>query len=120
MIRTETYGAALRTAPDDAGLAVGYTSTLFVVPESAKSPAVGTYPFGISMRDLPVAAMVRRVAGIDLGVNRTMVGVMLGFSEDAALAMAPADPSTARRLVLIPDDPARTELRICEESARCD
>ncbi|MBL8835391.1 MAG: hypothetical protein JNL66_04055 [Alphaproteobacteria bacterium] len=119
VIRTRTYGADLRTDVAEAGLTFGYTSTLRVVPATASAPAPGSYPFGISIRGLPITAIVRRVAGLDIGTNPHMVGVMLGYSEDAVFTRIPEGTSIVRRLTLYPDDPARTVLRICEEAAGC-
>ena len=120
VIHTRTYGADLRTRAADAGLAFGYTSTLRVVPNTASTPEPGTYPFGLSTRNLPVTAIIRRVAGLEIGANPNMVGVMLGFSEDAVFTRIPEGTSIVRRMILYPDDPARTVLRLCEEAARCE
>jgi len=69
---------------------------------------------------LPLAAVIRRVVGIDFGLNREMVGATIGFSEDATFARIPSDTSILRRLVLSPDDPAGIELRFCREPAPCE
>lgn len=118
VVRT-TWGAALRTGAEDAGLAIGYTRTLTVAAEPPDAPAAGPYPLGAGLPDLPAAAVIRRMVGIDIGVNRRMVGIVCGASEDAVLAMVPGDASMARRLVLTPDDPAATQLHLCREPDRC-
>jgi hypothetical protein len=111
VIRTQAYGIALRTKPDDAGIAIGYTSTLRVTPDGPQAPPSGSYLFGIATSDLPTVAEVRRVAGLDLDANRRSVGLMLGFSEDATFAAIDPDETVVRHLVLMPDDPASIELR---------
>jgi hypothetical protein len=120
VILTRTLGGALRTGPDGAGLAIGYTKTLAVAPDSPAAPRPGDYVFGVSAADLPLAAVIRRVVGIDFGLNREMVGATIGFSEDATFARIPSDTSMLRRLVLSPDDPAGIELRFCREPAPCE
>jgi hypothetical protein len=114
VILTTTFGAAFRTRPDDAGLAIGYTKTLAVAPDSPAAPRPGDYLFGVSAADLPLAAVIRRV------VNAEMVGATLGFSEDATFARVPSDTSMVRHLVLLPDYPAGIELRFCQEPAQCE
>jgi hypothetical protein len=120
VILTTTFGAALRTGPDDAGLAIGYTKTLAVAPDSPVAPPPGSYVFGVSAADLPPVAVIRRVIGIDFGLNREMVGATLGFSEDAVFARLSSDTSVLRHLVLLPDDPAGIELRLCREPVPCE
>lgn len=119
VIITKTYGAALRTAAADAGLAIGYTRTLAVIADTPDAPAVGLYPFGAAPPEPPATAIIRRVAGINFGVNRQMIGVACGVSEDAVLARMPAGSSIMRRLVLVPDDPVSTELHLCRETEPC-
>lgn len=120
VIRKQTYGVDLRTSRAEAGVAFGYTSTLRIVPNAASMPEPGAYPFGLSTRNLPATATIRRVAGIEVGTNPHMIGVMLGFSEDAIFTRIPEGTSIVRRLILHPDDPARTVLRLCEEAAGCE
>lgn len=120
VVHTRTYGVDLRTRAAEAGVTIGYTSTLRVTPRGQDAPAAGRYRFGLSTRALPTTAIVRRVAGIDIGVNPSMIGVMLGFSEDAVFTRIPAGTTIVRRLVLFPNDPARTVLRLCEEAAGCE
>src|SRR5271165_1068270 len=119
VILTTTFGGALRTRPDDAGLAIGYTKTLAVAPDSSAAPRPGDYLFGVSAADLPLVAVIRRVIGIDFGLNSEMVGATLGFSEDATFARVSPDTSMLRHLVLLPDDPAGIELRFCQKPAPC-
>jgi hypothetical protein len=120
VILTTTFGAALRTGPDEAGLAIGYTKTLAVAPDSPVAPRSGDYVFGVSVADLPLAAVIRRVIGIDFGLSPDLVGATIGFSEDAAFARVSSDTSMRRHLVLLPDDPAGIELRVCQEPAPCE
>jgi hypothetical protein len=119
VVVTKTYGAALRTSAADAGLAIGYTRTLTVLPDFANAPRDGTYYFGISSpAQLPVAE-IRRVVGLNIGMNYQMIGLQCGVSEDAIFARVPSTASVVRRLVLIPDNPALTELRICTKPELC-
>jgi len=120
VILTTTYGVALRTGANDAGLGIGYTKTLAVAPASVAYVAPGIYPFGVSVTDLPLVAVIRRVIGIDFDVNHEMIGTTIGFSEDAAFASISRDTSTVRHIVLLPDDPAAIELRFCEQPVPCE
>jgi hypothetical protein len=120
VILTATYGVALRTQPDDAGLAIGYTKTLAVLPEFPEAPPPGSHLFGVSVAGLPMAAVIRRVVGLDVALNHEAFGAALGFSEDAVFAKVSSDTSLVRRLVILPDDPANIELRICKEPALCE
>ena len=49
VVRTETYGVALRTAAEDAGVTIGYSWTLALIPDCSTGPPVGTHRFGVSM-----------------------------------------------------------------------
>ena len=105
VIRTRTYGAALRTDPATFGLAIGYTDTVVVTPGAAP-PAD------------PIAAR-RLIVGLDLSANRTRVGAMLGLSDDMFIAPIPAGADVVRRLVFVPDRPEQTMLRQCRDIAPC-
>jgi hypothetical protein len=111
---TETLGAAFRIERDGGGLAIGYTKTLLVLPQAADQPRSGRHAFGILTSGPPAVASVRRVIGLDLGITRHEVGLTLGFSEEASLAEIDRGTSTARLLVLTPDDPAKVRLRMCQ------
>ena len=116
---TETYGVAVRTAADDAGVTIGYSWTLTLLPDCAAVPRAGKYRFGVSTAGLPAIAAVRRKGGLAIDTNRRALGLMLGFSEDAMLSRIPADVSVLRRLVLTPDDPSAIEFGQIPEPA-CD
>jgi hypothetical protein len=120
VVRTETYGVALRTTAEDAGVTIGYSWTLAVIPDCADGPRPGTHRFGVSMSGLHPIAMVRRTGGIGIETNRRTIGIMLGFSEDAILSEVAADESVLRRLVLSPDEPSQIELRQIREERPCD
>ncbi|MFO1084766.1 MAG: hypothetical protein U1E21_09400 [Reyranellaceae bacterium] len=117
---TETYGVAVRTAAEDAGITIGYSWTLTLVPDCAASPRAGKYRFGISTAGLPTIAAVRRKGGLAIDTNRRALGFMLGFSEDAMLSRVRADESVIRRLVLTPDDPSKIEFSQIPEQDSCD
>ncbi|MBR0672025.1 hypothetical protein [Neoroseomonas soli] len=120
VVRAETLGAALRTDPAEAGLAIGVTRTLTVLPDRDGAPAPGRYPFGLALRGIAPAARIRQVIGLDLGFGGRMAGFTLGYSEDAVFAAVPAGASIIRRLELVPDEPGLTFLRSCEEASRCE
>lgn len=120
VVRTETYGVALRSAADDAGVTIGYTSTLTVIPDCAGAPRAGKYSFGVSMAGIRPVASVRRTGGLALDTNRRTIGAMLGFSEDLVLRAIPANDSIVRRLVLTPDEPSKIEFRQIPEQGLCD
>ncbi|MGE3779405.1 MAG: hypothetical protein AB7F89_19615 [Pirellulaceae bacterium] len=103
-VLTETYGVAVRTVADDAGVTIGYSWTLTLLPECAAAPLAGKHRFGVSTAGIPAIAAVRRTAGLAIDTNRRAVGLMLGFAEDAMLGRLMADESVRRRLVLTPDD----------------
>jgi hypothetical protein len=68
VIYTETLGASLRTAETDAGLVIGYASSVLVVRDTPAAPRAGRYHFGVSTRGLPIVASIRHVIGIDPGL----------------------------------------------------
>jgi hypothetical protein len=111
IVRTETYGVALRTAAEDAGVVIGYSWTLAVIPDCSDGPRVGVHRFGVSTTGVQPIAMVRRTRGIGIDLNSHTIGILLGFSEDAIFSRATTDEPVIRRLVLIPDEPSKIELR---------
>ena len=119
IVRTETYGIALRSKADDAGIAIGYSWTLAVLPDCPSAPHVGKYSFGVSTAGIRPVASVRRIGGLALDANRRTVGVMLGFSEDVMFSAIPANASIVRRLVLTPDEPSKIEFSQNPEQGLC-
>ena len=119
IVRTETYGVALRSSADDAGVTVGYSWTLALIPDCAAAPRAGKYSFGVSMAGIRPIASVRRTGGLALDLNRHTVGVMLGFSEDALFSEIPRNDSIVRRLVLTPDEPSQSEFHQTPEHGAC-
>lgn len=120
VVRTETYGVALRGAADDAGVTVGYSWTLAVIPDCARAPRPGRYSFGVSLAGLRPVASVRRTGGLALDINRRTIGVLLGYSEELVVRPVRADDSIVRRLVLTPDEPAQIEFSQIPERGLCD
>jgi hypothetical protein len=118
-VRTETYGIALRTTAADAGVTIGYSSTLTVLPDCPEAPRAGRHMFGVSTSGLRPVAVLRRTSGVTVDTNRRAVGVMLGFSEDGFFTAIPVDESVHRRLVFTPDDPSRIEFRQISEKGPC-
>jgi hypothetical protein len=119
IVRSETYGVAVRTAADDAGITIGYSWTLALIPDCPGAPRVGKHSFGVSLAGLQPIATVRRTGGVAIDVNRRAIGVMLGFSEDGLFTRLPADSSVVRSLVLTPDEPSKTEFRQFPETSLC-
>jgi hypothetical protein len=119
IVRTETYGIAVRTAADDAGVAFGYSWTLAVLPDCPSAPRAGKYNFGVSMAGLHPIALVRRTGGLAFDGNRRAIGAMLGFSEDIIFSAIPANASMIRRLVLTPDEPSKIEFNQIPEQSLC-
>jgi hypothetical protein len=119
VVRTQTYGIALRTAAEDAGVTIGYSSTLALIPDCAGAPPVGTHRFGVSLAGLRPIAVVRRTGGLAIDTNRRMVGFILGFAEDAVLSQVRAGQSIVRKLDLAPDEPAKTKFRQLPEDSLC-
>ena len=119
IVRTETYGVALRSAADDAGVTIGYSWTLAVIPDCAAAPRTGKYSFGVSTAGLRPVATVRRTGGLALDFNRRTIGAMLGFSEEAMFSAIPKDASMVRRLVLTPDEPSKIEFNQIPEQSPC-
>ena len=119
VVRTETYGVALRGAADDAGITIGYSWTLALIPDCAAAPPAGKYSFGVSMAGLRPIAVVRRTGGVALDLNRHTIGIMLGFSEDAMFSEIPRNDSIVRRLVLAPDAPSQSEFHQTPEHGLC-
>lgn len=118
VVRTETYGVALRSEAD-AGITIGYSWTLALIPDCAAAPRAGKYSFGVSLEGLRPVAVVRRTGGLALDLNRRTIGVMLGFSEDALLSAIPRTDSIVRRLVLAPDEPSQSEFHQIPERGLC-
>lgn len=118
VIRTETYGVALR-GEGDTGVTIGYSWTLALIPDCAAAPSAGKYRFGVSMAGLRPIAVVRRTGGLTLDLNRRAIGVMLGFSEDALLSSTFRNESINRRLILTPDDPSQIEFSQTPEPSPC-
>ena len=119
IVRTETYGLALRSAANDAGVTLGYSWTLAVIPDCAAAPRAGKYSFGVSTAGLRPVASVRRTGGLTLDMNRHTIGALLGFSEDAMFSAIPANASIVRHLVLTPDEPSKTEFSQISEQGLC-
>lgn len=119
IVRTETYGIALRSTAEDAGLTLGYTWTLAVLPDCAGAPKAGKYSFGVSTAGIRPVASVRRTGGLTLDTNSRTVGALLGFSEDMVIKAIPASDSITRRLVLTPDDPSTIEFSQTPEQGLC-
>lgn len=120
IVRTETYGVALRSAADDAGVTVGYSWTLAVIPDCAGAPRAGRYNFGVSLAGLRPVASVRRTGGLALDMNQRTIGALLGYSEDLVVRPIPATESIVRRLVLTPDEPSKIEFSQIPEQESCD
>ena len=118
-VRTETYGIALRTKAEDAGVTIGYSSTLTLLPDCPEAPQAGRHTFGVSTSGLRPVAVLRRTSGVSIDTNRRALGVMLGFAEDGFFTAVPADESVHRRLVLTPDDPSKIEFRQISEKGPC-
>jgi|GEM_PF-811916 len=118
VVRTETYGVALRS-DSDAGITIGYSWTLALIPDCTAAPRAGKYSFGISMEGLRPIAVVRRTSGLALDLNRRTIGVMLGFSENALLSEVLRDETINRRLILTPDEPSQIELVQIAEQGLC-
>ena len=116
---TETYGVALRTTAEDAGITIGYSWTLTLIPDCPGAPLAGRHRFGVSTAGLRAVAAVRRTGGIAINTNRRALGLMVGFSEDALLSRVGADESVVRRLVLTPDNPSTIEFTQSPEQSRC-
>jgi hypothetical protein len=119
IVRSQTYGVAVRTAADDAGVTIGYSWTLALIPDCPHAPRLGSHSFGLSMSGLRPIATVRRTGGVAIDMNRRGVGVMLGYSEDGLFTRLPADSSIVRSLVLTPDDPSGIQFRQFPETDLC-
>jgi hypothetical protein len=119
VVRSETYGVAVRTSADDAGVTIGYSWTLALIPDCPGAPRVGKHSFGVSLSGLRPIATVRRKGGVAVDMNNLTIGVMLGYSEHGLFTRIPADASIVRRLVLTPDDPSQIEFRQFPETSLC-
>lgn len=119
VVLAKTYGVALRTAAEDAGVTIGYSWTLALFPDCLDGPRIGTHRFGVSTSGFHPIATIRRTSGIAIDVNRRTVGIMLGFSEDAIFSEVSTNKSVIRRLVLTPDDPSQIKLRQTPKHDQC-
>jgi hypothetical protein len=113
------YGLQLNTASPEAGITWGYTRSVEVLPGQPDQLLPGRYPFGVSLPDTPAAASFRRVAGLEIGLNRTMIGVSLGLSEQLTVAPVDAGASITRLLLFWPSRPEEIRLQMCEGDSQC-
>jgi hypothetical protein len=119
IVRTDTYGVALRTTATDAGLTIGYTSTLAMIPACPGLPHVGHYLFGLDVSGISAVVTLRRAIGIGIDANKRAVGMTMGFSEDAMTSPIDQDKSALRSLIFLPGRPSESELRLFGEAAPC-
>ena len=113
-------GVAVRSAADDFGISFGYSRITTIAALQPGAPAPGRYGPGALSSLPPPAVEIRRIIGVDVALNPNRIGVMLGVSEDALLARIPADASVVRRILLLPDRPMESSLRMCSEVKGCD
>jgi hypothetical protein len=111
------YGLQLNTASPEAGITLVYTRSVEVLPGHSDQLLPGRYPFGVSLRDTPAAASFRRVAGLEIGLNRTMIGVSLGLSEQLTVAPVDAAPQSPGCCCSGQADPRRSGCKCVRETA---
>lgn len=122
VIRAKSYGLHLNTGADDAGVSLGLAETLAVYSASrvpAARQADGWFRLRSPWPDTEPVVVRRRVLGVELGLNRSKVGVTIGASERTLLARVAPSRSMTRRVLFVPETPELTELEICEEESGC-
>ncbi len=119
VITTRTYGIDLNTRPRQSGLSLGYSRLVQVLPTDAVDLRPGRYPFGTLQGQIPAIVMHRRAVGLGIDANEDTIGVSLGLSEWMKVEPIDAGKSVRRMLILEPDEPNRTILKICGGEIVC-
>jgi hypothetical protein len=90
-----------------------------LLPGESPDLLPGRHPFGVWLGSTKPVLLFRRVAGLEIGLNDSMVGFSLGVTEQMSTAPVDANATISRRLFFVPDHPDRSMVRLCEGSSEC-
>ena len=119
VVTLRTYGLHLNTEEREAGIILGYSRSVRVLPGESPGIVAGQYPFGVWLGGARPEVLFRRVVGLEIGLNVSMVGLSLGVTEQLSTAPVDANATISRRLFFVPDHPDRSTVRLCEGSSEC-
>jgi hypothetical protein len=119
VVTSRTYGVHLNTEPGEAGIVFGYSRSVLVLPGESTGLLPGQHPFGVWLQGAKPVVLFRRLAGLEIGLNDTMVGLSLGFTEQMRMTPVDASATITRRLFFVPDHPDQSMVRMCEGNSEC-
>jgi hypothetical protein len=98
VVTSQTDGLHVNTEPGEAGIVLGYSRSVGLLPGVLPGILPGQYPLGVSLRGAKPVALFRRVVGLQIGLNESMVGLSLGITEQMKTVTVDADATITRRL----------------------
>ena len=116
---SRSYGLHLNTEPGEAEIVLGYSRSVRLLPGELPDLLPGQYPFGVWLGDARPVALFRRVVGLEIGFNDSMVGLSFGVTEQMSTAPVDANATITRQLFFVPDHPDRSTVRMCEGTIEC-
>jgi hypothetical protein len=119
VVTSWTYGLHLNTEPGEAGIVLGYSRSVRVLAGEPSEFLPGQYPFGVWLGNANPVVVFRRVAGLEIGLSDSMVGLSLGVTEQMSTAPVDANATMSRRLFFVPDHPDRSMVRMCDGNSEC-
>lgn len=119
VVTSQTYGLHLSTEPGESGIVLGYSRSVRLLPSESPGIAPGQYPLGVSLGTAKPAALYRRIVGLEIGLNSSIVGLSLGVTEQMSTAPVDANATITRQLLFVPAHPERSMVRMCEGSSEC-
>jgi hypothetical protein len=119
VVSSQTYGLHVSTEPGEAGIVLGYSRSVRLLPGELPGISPGRYPLGVSLGDAKPVALFRQVVGLEIGFNDSTLGLSLGITEQMSTAPVDAGVTMTRRLFFVPDQPDRSMVQICEGSREC-
>jgi len=118
-VTSRSYGLHLNTEPGEAEIVLGYSRSVHLLPGELSDLLPGQYPFGVWLGDARPVALFRRVVGLEIDFNDSMVGLSFGVTEQMSTAPVDANATITRRLFFVPDHPDRSTVRMCEGTIEC-
>jgi hypothetical protein len=118
-VTSRTFGLHLNTEPGEAGVVLGYSRSVRLLPGESTGIGLGPHPFGVWLGNAKPVVLFRHVAGLEIGLNNSMVGVSLGVSQRLGTAPVDATATVNRRIFFVPDHPDQSIVRICEGNSKC-
>jgi len=118
-VTSRTYGFHLNTEQGEAGIVLGYSRTVRVLPGEPAGLLPGPHLFGVWLQGTEPVVLFRRLVGLEIGLNDSMVGLSLGVTEQMSTAPVDASATITRRLFFVPDHPEQSIVRMCEGNSQC-